>query len=129
MKKVVHGGVVVSSARKIGIPLFRSTAGGAFPGAPACRFWFPLFCPCCLLVWYTFWFSSSQLFLRACTTHVHSRRAAIIIEYLQTAAETVARDSVGEDVNLRSHFSSEQFERLPWQRISAVEVDRSDLAQ
>ena len=111
----------------MGISAFRSAGRGAFraPLRVVFRshyFAFAGFVRC------TWRFSICQSFLGA-RTHVYGRRAAIIIEYLQTTAETVARNSVGEDVDLCSHLSSEQCERLAWQRISAVEVDRSDLAQ
>src|SRR5437773_1886066 len=131
MRKVfAHCGAVIPATRKTGHISISLLQQGRFPWAPLrVVFSFPLFCPRCLLVRCTLWLSTPQSFLGACTTHVYGRCAAIIIEYLQTAAETVARDSIGEDVNLRSHFSSEQFWRLAWQRISALEVDRSDLAQ
>src|SRR6266481_3142564 len=130
MRKVLRIAARLFRPRKrLGMTAFVVPAGALSRAPLRVVFSFPLFCPCCLLVRCTLWFSMPQSFLGACTTHVHGRRAAIIIEYLQTAAETVARDSVSEDVNLRSHLSSEQFGRLAWQRISALEVDRSDLAQ
>src|SRR6476646_11497568 len=39
--------------------------------------------------------------------------------------EAVARDSIGEDVQLNSHFGSELLGRFPW-CISALEVERCD---
>jgi hypothetical protein len=80
---------------------------GAFPGAPVYRLFVPVILPSLPSRKVHVWFSIPQSFLGACTTHVYGRYAAIIVEYLQTAAETVARDFVSEDVNLRSHFSSE----------------------
>jgi hypothetical protein len=47
--------------------------------------------------------------LRAFTTHVHRRFAGVIIEYLQTPAEAVTRDSIGENVQLKLHLSSELY--------------------
>jgi hypothetical protein len=64
-------------------------------------------------------------FLRTSATDVHGGCTAGVIEYLQTTMEAVARDSIGEDVQLNSHFGSELLGRLPW-RISALEVERCD---
>ena len=67
----------------------------------------------------TFWF------LRISAADVHGRCTAGAIEYLQTTMEAVARDSIGEDVQLNSHFGSDLLGGVPW-RISALEVERCD---
>src|SRR4029077_19166193 len=67
--------------------------------------------------------------LQACPAHIDRRCAGIVVKDFQTLTETVARDSIGEDVDLRSHLSSVRLGRLAWRRLSALKIDRSDLAQ
>ena len=67
--------------------------------------------------------------LRASPTHVHRCFAGVSIEYLQTPAKALDRDSIGEDVQLKLYLSSELFGKLLCQPIRVpLEVDRNDLA-
>src|SRR6516162_9880265 len=106
MRKVLRIAAPIPATKKTGHDSISLPGGGAFPERPCVSSFRSHYLPRWLLVRRTLWFSMAQPFLGACTTHVHGCCAAIIIEYLQTATKTVARGSVSEDVNLRSHFSS-----------------------